>query len=124
MVHGGSRDMWQAYRQISIAEEAQRYCIVAVWDPSLRCWRFCIAYVLLFGLSGAVTLVNRLLALLVALAWRVLAVIVQAFFDDFRILDLTCASDSGWFAFDFAAKFLGVIFDLSRKRSYPGNSNC
>ena len=107
----GSRDMWKAYRQVPIHEDAQRFCIVAVWDPVTGCWRLCVAFVLLFGLSGAVALFNRLPTLLVAFTRRLLAVPAQAFFDDFRILNPAIDCGSGWGAFKFAADFLGFIFD-------------
>ena len=100
--------MKSAYRQLSTDPSQQNLTIVAVWDIVLNRWRFAVANALLFGLSGAVLHFNRVPTLLVAFMRRWFAVATQAFFDDFRIVDLGCAKGSAVKWFDKVMAWLGV----------------
>ena len=110
-LRGASKDMWKAYRQVPLADDQTRLCVIAVWDISMKKWRFCKAYALLFGLTGAVINFNRLPVFMAAAARRVLAVPVQHFFDDFRIVEPLLANGAGLKAFEWLADFIGLRFD-------------
>ena len=114
---GASRDMKSAYRQLSTHPSQQHMTIVAVWDVALNRWRFAVANALLFGLSGAVLHFNRVPTLLVAFMRRWFAVATQAFFDDFRIVDLHCARGSAVKWFDKVMAWLGWRFDPEKNQA-------
>ena len=67
---------------------------VMVWHPDKKEWVFGESKGLLFGLTGAVLACSRVPALIAAIARRWLAIPVQDFFDDFRILDIAKSNGS------------------------------
>ena len=89
-----TQDMWKAYRQIPCHPSQSQFMVVMVWHPWNKEWVFGQTSGLLFGITGAVLHFNRIPALIVALARRWLAIPVQNFFDDFRILDLARSNGS------------------------------
>jgi hypothetical protein len=89
-----TQDMWKAYRQIPCHHSHLRYMTVMVWHPARKEWVFGESMGLLFGITGAVLSFNRVPALVVALARRWLAIPVQNFFDDLRIMDLARSNGS------------------------------
>ena len=74
-------------------------------------WRFAISWALPFGLSGAVLHFNRVPAFITAFCRRWLAIPVQHFFDDFRIVEPSFTKESGYKWFAKVAEFLGWRFD-------------
>ena len=93
-LHISTQDMWKAYRQIPCHEDQIQYMTVMVWHPDKKEWMFGESKGLLFGLTGAVLAFNRVPALIVAIARRWLAIPVQNFFDDFRIMDIAKSNGS------------------------------
>ena len=72
---------------------------------------------LLFGLTGSVLSFNRIPALIVALARRWLAIPVQNFFDDFRIMDLDKSKGSAnRFFCIFVQDILGFKIDEGKEQ--------
>ena len=80
--------MWKAYRQIPCHPDQSRYMVVMVWHPLEKKYVFGETKGLLFGLAGSVLAFNRVPAFITAVARRWLAIPVQHFFDDFRLLDV------------------------------------
>ena len=117
LVVGDSRDMKSAYKQIPMDESQVRYVVIAIFDMEAGRWRFVVTRTLLFGLSGAVLLFNRVPAFIVALARRWLAIAVHAFFDDFRIVDFASENGSAGRWFDKLVQFLGWKFDDEKTQS-------
>ena len=111
LLEGSSRDMKSAYRQLATNPKQRHLVIVAVWDIIVGRWRFSVANALLFGLSGAVLHFNRVPTALVAFLRRWFALLVQAFFDDFRIVEASCCKDSAPRWFDKVLSWLGWKFD-------------
>ena len=89
-----TQDMWKAYRQVPCHPDQLGFMIVMVWHPDHHKRVYAESKGLLFGLTGAVLAFNRVPALVVALARRWLAIPVQNFFDDFRILDIAKSGGS------------------------------
>ena len=110
-LRGASRDMKRAYKQICVDPEQQRFIIVVVWDYVARIWRFAISWALPFGLSGAVLHFNRVPSFIVAFCRRWLALPLQHFYDDFRLIEPLFTGGSGYKWFGSAAKVLGWAFD-------------
>ena len=111
---GYSKDMWKAYRQVPIHEDQMKLCIVILWHPSRKEWVFCIAHVLLFGLSGAVNIFNEIPTLVTAFARRYLAIPMQHFFDDHRLLEPLIARDDGFKNFDLLGEWFGFKYDPAK----------
>ena len=82
-----------------------------VWLVGRQRTVYCIAYVLLFGEAGSVLQFNRLSTFLVAAARRLLAIPVQAYFDDFRFMATAECARSDWRHFQRLVDWLGVFFD-------------
>ena len=108
---GASRDMKRAYKQISVSPSQQRFVVVVVWDIQEAKWRYAISYALPFGLAGAVLHFNRVPASIVAFCRRWLAIPLQHFFDDFRVIEPAFTDGSGYKWFGLAASVLGWTFD-------------
>jgi hypothetical protein len=108
--------MWKAYRQVPVAEDKLRFVIVAIWHPHLSVWVFYEADALLFGLSGAVLHFNRVPAHAIVVARRWLAIPVQGFFDDFRIIDIIEAQGSADRWFSTLMTFLGWRLDPDKRQ--------
>jgi hypothetical protein len=113
----GSRDMKSAYKQIAMHSSQAPFVVITIWDIATNRWRFVITRALLFGLSGAVLLFNRIPNLLVAIARRWLAIPCHAFFDDFRIVDFADEAGSAETFFDKLMKILGIRFDNDKVQS-------
>jgi hypothetical protein len=103
--------MKSAYKQLGIHEDQLRFSIIAVFHLELQAWRFAISWALPFGLSGAVLHFNRVPAFIVAFCRRWLAIPIQNFYDDFRLVELAAGRDSGFQWFSRAAELLGWRFD-------------
>ena len=106
--------MKKAYKQLAVSPGQLRYMVVAVYDPTTNQWRFAVSWALPFGLSGAVLHFNRVPALITAFCRRWLAIPVQHFFDDFRIVEPQFADESGYKWFARAADFFRWRFDPSK----------
>ena len=113
-----SRDMFKAYRQVPVAEEASKHNVIRLWHPGRQRVVYCLAYVLLFGEAGSVLQFNRLSTFIVALASRLLAIPVQSFFDDFRFISIADCAKSDWLHFQRLANWLGVIFDPKKDQPH------
>ena len=83
-----TQDMWKAYRQVPCHHDQCRYMAVMVWHPTEKKWMYGEAKGLLFGLTGAVLAFNRVPTFIVAV------VLLQNFFDDFRIFDIAVSKGS------------------------------
>ena len=103
--------MKAAYKQIPIESQQSAYVVITVVDMATNRWRFVITRALLFGLSGAVLLFNRVPAMIVAIARRWLAIAVHNFFDDFRIVVFASEGGSSEIDFNALVKYLGWRFD-------------
>ena len=90
--------------------------IIVLWHPLEKRWVFCKAFVLVFGLAGAVLHFNRVPTFFSAICRHWFALPTQHFFDDFRLLDPRIAGESGFETFKEAADLFGFIFD-------PGKDN-
>eukprot|EP00973_Karenia_brevis_P075139 10438828-Karenia_brevis.AAC.1 len=72
--------MKSAYRQLPVAQDQQRFSMIAIWHVHRKCWVFGELHAMAFG---------------VAVARRWLAIPVISYFDDFRITDIEEAKGSG-----------------------------
>ena len=115
-IKGASRDMKKAYKQLAVCPDQLRYMVVAVWSPVSQRWLFAISWALPFGVAGSVLHVNRVHALLIVFCRRWLAIPVQHFFDDFRIVEPQFADESGYKWFARTADFLVGNLILPRTR--------
>ena len=113
-----TQDMWKAYRQVPCHQRHIQFLLIMIWHPALGKWVFGKAMGLLFGLAGSVLAFNRIPTFAVAIARRWLAIPVQAFFDDFRILDVERGNGSANRFFGLLMKELGWKLD-SRKAQGP-----
>ena len=95
--------------------------VVMVWHPERKAWVFGEAEGLLFGITGAVIAFNRIPAFIVAIARRWLAIPVQNFFDDFRILDLLGSKGSANRYFLKLCELIGYRVD-PKKAQGPSRS--
>ena len=112
-----TQDMWKAYRQVPCHPDQLRFMIVMVWHPDERKWVYAESKGLLFGLTGAVLAFNRVPALIVALARRWLAIPVQNFFDDFRIIDIMKSGGSAnKFFCTFVEEIIGFKMDSAKEQ--------
>ena len=112
-----TQDMWKAYRQIPCHTDQLRFMMVIVWHPAEKKWVYGESKALLFGLTGSVLSFNRIPALIVALARRWLAIPVQNFFDDFRIMDLDKSKGSAnRFFCIFVQDILGFKIDKGKEQ--------
>ena len=117
------QDMWKAYAQIPCHPEQLRFMIVMVWHPDDKRWVYAESKGLLFGLTGAVLAFNRIPALMVALARRWLAIPVQNFFDDFRIMDIMGSGGSAnKFFCIFVEEILGFRMDPAKEQKPDGQA--
>ena len=91
--------------------------VVRLWYPTRRQWVYCIAWVLLFGLAGSVLHLNRVPTLITAIARRWLALPVQHFFDDFRILEPEVCGNSALEVFQILDQILGIRFDEAKDQA-------
>ena len=110
-ISGYSKDMWKAYRQIPLHEDQMKFCIVIIWHTVEKRWVFAVAHVLLFGLAGAVNIFNEVPTLVTAFARRFLALPIQHFFDDHRLLEPLIAKGSGFSCFEELGKWFGFKYD-------------
>ena len=106
--------MWKAFRQIPIHPSVQNLLVVCFWNRHTSRWVYGLAHALPFGLSGAVINFNRLPSLLAAIARRWLAIPVQHFFDDFRIIDMKSSNGSAFRWFSKLVQLIGVRFDSTK----------
>ena len=111
-----TQDMWKAYRQVPCHPRCNKFLLIMIWHPSMGKWVFGKARGLLFGLSGAVLAFNRIPAFITAVARRWLAIPVQSFFDDFRVLDVARAKGSANKYFGFLMEMLGWKLDEGKAR--------
>ena len=111
---GSSKDLWKAYRQVPVHPSQQRFLIIRVWCRAKRRWLYCKAFVLLFGLAGAVLHFNRLPTFFVAFLRRILAVPIQHFFDDHRILEPMITGGSAFRWAQKVADYFGFRFDVGK----------
>ena len=81
-------DLQDAYRQCPVWLPHLCVNVVGFWHVVLKQWRYLPLYGNVFGLLSAVLNFNRLPTLGVAVARRLLAILVTAFFDDNATLDL------------------------------------
>lgn len=100
-----------AYKQIPRHPSEANIAIVMFWHPARACWMFAELDTLAFGESGSVLLFNRVPTFITAAARRWLAIPVQHFFDDFRILGLKVSGGDEFQAFAQLAVILGWKFD-------------
>jgi len=128
---GSTEDMDNAYHQIPVHTDDLCFMVVAVWSPVAREWQFGVMTSMAFGLAGAVLHFNRVPALIVAAARRLLAVPVTNFYDDFKCHDVAASASAArafrdfvdWLGYDLAphkrqdpapvTKFLGNMEDCS-----------
>ena len=115
-VVASTQDMWKAYRQVPCHSRHVQFLLVMIWHPALGQWVFGEARGLLFGLAGSVLAFNRIPAFIVAVARRWLAIPAQAFFDDFRILDVKRAKGSANRFFGLLMRELGWKLDEAKAR--------
>ena len=104
----GSSDMKRAYKQLAVHPDQHKYIVICIFNPELNKWVFAISWALPFGMSGAVLHFNRVPAFIVALCRRWMAIPVQNFFDDFRIVEPTSLEGSGFKWFKKITQLLGL----------------
>ena len=110
-LHGSSRDMKAAYKQLPLDALQASLTIIIAYDVTCNQWRFAISHALLFWLSGAVLQFLRVPLLLVAIARRWLGIVCHSFVDDFIILEFASKDCSAVRWFDKLVNFLGWKFD-------------
>ena len=110
-LRGASSDMKKAYKQISISKEQLRFAVIVIYNIETHKWVYAISWALPFGMSGAVLHFNRVPAFIVALCRRWMAIPVQNFFDDFRIIEPQFLKGSGFKWFKKITNLLGWHFD-------------
>ena len=117
-LHISTQDMWIACRQIPCHEDQIQCMMVMVWHPDKEEWVFRESTGVLFGFTGAVLACNRVPALIVAMARRWLAIPVQNFLDDSRILDIDKSNQSAnIFSCLLTEQLLGFRVDSSKKQN-------
>ena len=109
-----SRDLWKAYQQLPVADDFVRYCVIRVYDPDAACWRLTVSTVCLFGFTAAVIHFNRVPTLAVAWARRWLAIPVQHFFDDHRLVEPMICKGDAFLMFKSLEDLFGLRFDPSK----------
>ena len=123
-------DLSKAYRQLPRNPMQAHLSIVAVFDPTRRCWKYFEQLALPFGATAAVYHFNLVARGLQFILNRLFAVFCCHFFDDFPVVELKSTAVNAQFIVDqvflllgwdtkeqvpFATKFepLGVVVDLS-----------
>ena len=91
-----------------------RFAVIVIYNIETNKWVFAISWALPFGMSGAVLHFNRVPAFIVALCRRWMAIPVQNFFDDFRIVEPASLEGSGFKWFKKITLLLGWEFDPSK----------
>ena len=106
-----SDDMRKAFRQLPIQDNRLRFCIIAVWVPAARAWRFCQLWGMPFGFKGAVLDFNRISGALVAICRRWLGAPTLDFYDDFKHSELKASVPSAYKGFQSLLAWLGYVLD-------------
>ena len=117
-----THDMTSAYRQVAVAPEHLRFCVVAVWSPVSKCWMYGELDGLPFGVAPAVLEFNRIPAFLVAVARRWLAIPVISFYDDFKVIGVAAGKQSEDRSFQELLAWTGYKLD-AEKHQVP-DSTC
>ena len=106
-----SDDLADAYHGIPNCPEQLLFCVVAVRDPKRNTMVFAISFGHLFGLSAAVSNLNRLPELLTAAARRIGGCATWHYFDDQGALDLRAADGTmpGMTAEDFVQRLFALV---------------
>jgi len=116
----GLDDMASAYRKVPTSQP--QFTLIAIWSTTHESVRFHEVFGHNFGLLSAVTNFSRVPAILVAVARRLFAVMVENYIDDYMIPDFIFSKGSAQSSLGFVHNLFG--FPLApEKRKLVASSN-